>query len=63
MDNFEEILKSNGVSDGRGTALDEFADISDEKAFKDNYRQAMNDLPIDEATQKELSMRLMKPLL
>lgn len=38
------------LSDGNGTAFYEFADIPDEKAFKNKYRQAMNDLPIDEAT-------------
>jgi len=38
------------LSDGEGTAFYEFADIPDEKAFKNTYRQAMNDLPIDEAT-------------
>jgi len=35
---------------GEGTAFYEFPEILDEKAFKDNYRQAMNDLPIDQAT-------------
>ena len=35
---------------GEGTAFYEFPEIIDEKAFKDNYRQAMNDLPIDQAT-------------
>ncbi len=34
--------------DGNGTAFYEFADIADEKAFKDKYRQAMNELPIDQ---------------
>ena len=37
------------LSDAEGTAFYEFDDISDEKAFKDMYRQAMNDLPIDDA--------------
>lgn len=36
--------------EGEGTAFYEFKDIADEKAFKANYRQAMNDLPIDDAT-------------
>jgi heme oxygenase len=36
--------------EGDGTAFYEFADISDEKAFKNTYRQAMNELPVDEAT-------------
>jgi heme oxygenase len=39
---------------GDGTAFYEFADISDEKAFKDKYRQAMNDLPIDQATAETI---------
>lgn len=37
------------LSEGEGTAFYEFQDISDEKAFKATYRQAMNDLPLDEA--------------
>jgi heme oxygenase (biliverdin-producing, ferredoxin) len=37
------------LSDGEGSAFYEFADIPDEKAFKNTYRQAMNELPIDEA--------------
>ncbi len=39
--------KAMNLSDGEGTAFYEFDDISDEKAFKDTYRQAMNDLPVD----------------
>jgi heme oxygenase len=38
------------LTDGEGTAFYEFKTISDEKAFKNTYRQAMNDLPVDEAT-------------
>ncbi|MEO1519966.1 MAG: heme oxygenase (biliverdin-producing), partial [Cyanobacteria bacterium J06633_2] len=38
------------LNDGEGTAFYEFDDISDEKAFKNTYRQAMDDLPIDEET-------------
>lgn len=38
------------LTDGQGTAFYHFKDISDEKAFKGTYRQALNDLPIDEAT-------------
>ncbi|MCU0546643.1 MAG: heme oxygenase (biliverdin-producing) [Oscillatoriaceae cyanobacterium Prado104] len=37
------------LSEGEGSAFYEFADIPDEKAFKNKYRQAMNELPIDEA--------------
>lgn len=33
-----------------GTAFYEFADISDEKAFKAKYRQTLDELPVDEAT-------------
>lgn len=38
------------LTDGEGTAFYEFPEISDEKAFKNNYRQVMNELPIDQAT-------------
>jgi heme oxygenase (biliverdin-producing, ferredoxin) len=34
--------------DGEGTAFYEFKDIADEKQFKATYRQAMNDLPVDD---------------
>jgi heme oxygenase (biliverdin-producing, ferredoxin) len=37
-----------------GTAFYEFEEISDEKAFKNEYRQAMNDLPVDEATAQQI---------
>jgi heme oxygenase len=50
-----QILKGiaqNGMNlnDGEGTNFYEFKTISDEKAFKNQYRQAMNDLAVDEAT-------------
>jgi heme oxygenase (biliverdin-producing, ferredoxin) len=38
------------LTDGQGTAFYEFEQITDEKTFKANYRQAMDELPIDEAT-------------
>jgi heme oxygenase (biliverdin-producing, ferredoxin) len=38
------------LTDGQGTAFYEFAQIPDEKAFKTMYRQAMDDLDIDETT-------------
>ena len=41
------------LQDG-GTAFYEFAGISDEKAFKTTYRQAMNDLPIDQPTAERI---------
>lgn len=37
-----------------GTAFYEFAEIEDEKAFKNTYRQAMNDLPVDQATAERI---------
>lgn len=37
-----------------GTAFYEFEDISDEKEFKNKYRQAMNDLPVDQKTAEEI---------
>lgn len=42
--------RSMNLSDGQGIAFYEFKDIPDEKQFKATYRQALNDLPIDEAT-------------
>jgi heme oxygenase (biliverdin-producing, ferredoxin) len=38
------------LTDGQGTAFYEFAQIPDEKAFKAMYRQAMDNLDIDETT-------------
>lgn len=38
------------LAEGEGTHFYEFKQIADEKAFKQMYRQAMNDLPVDEAT-------------
>ncbi len=38
------------LAEGEGTNFYEFKTISDEKAFKDKYRQAMNELPVDDAT-------------
>ncbi|MGB5634699.1 MAG: heme oxygenase (biliverdin-producing) [Waterburya sp.] len=46
--------RAMNLTDGEGTAFYEFADISDEKAFKNNYRQTMNELPIDLATAEEI---------
>ncbi|MBC6419030.1 MAG: heme oxygenase (biliverdin-producing) [Prochloron sp. SP5CPC1] len=37
-----------------GTAFYEFPDIPDEKAFKNQYRQTMNELPVDMATAEEI---------
>jgi heme oxygenase len=40
--------------DGSGTAFYEFPEIEDEKAFKNEYRQKMNDLPIDLETAQRI---------
>lgn len=50
-----QILKSiaqraMNLSEGEGIAFYEFQDIPDEKQFKATYRQALDELPIDEAT-------------
>jgi heme oxygenase (biliverdin-producing, ferredoxin) len=50
-----QILKNIAVTamnlaDGQGTAFYEFADITDEKGFKAQYRQVLDELPIDDAT-------------
>jgi len=42
--------RAMNLSEGQGTAFYEFSDIDDEKAFKVEYRQAMDELPIDQAT-------------
>ncbi len=42
--------RSMNLSEGQGTAFYEFKDIPDEKAFKANYRQVLDELPIDEVT-------------
>ncbi len=42
------------LSDGEGTAFYHFETITDEKAFKNKYRQAMNELPIDQATAEAI---------
>lgn len=54
-----QILKNIAVtgmnlSEGEGTAFYTFDQIADEKAFKNKYRQAMNDLALDEATQNHI---------
>ncbi len=42
------------LSEGQGTAFYEFADIDDEKAFKNTYRSAMDNLPVDDETAQEI---------
>ncbi len=46
--------KAMGLSDGVGTSFYEFQDISDEKEFKNTYREAMNNLPIDDASAERI---------
>jgi heme oxygenase len=47
-------VKAMGLNDGRGVAFYAFDAIPDEKVFKNEYRQAMNQLPIDEATAQAI---------
>lgn len=42
-------VRGMNLSEGQGTAFYTFNEIPDEKQFKATYRQAMNDLPVDEA--------------
>ncbi|MEI2578314.1 biliverdin-producing heme oxygenase [Scytonema sp. PRP1] len=42
------------LSDGQGLAFYEFDDIADEKAFKVKYRQALDELAIDDATSDRI---------
>ncbi len=46
-------VKAMGLNDG-GVAFYAFDAIPDEKVFKNEYRQAMNQLPIDEATAQAI---------
>jgi heme oxygenase (biliverdin-producing, ferredoxin) len=46
--------KAMNLADGEGTSFYEFAQIPDEKAFKDKYRQAMNDLPVSMETAEQI---------
>ena len=41
--------RAMNLSNGEGTAFYEFEDISDEKAFKDTYRQSLDAMDVDEA--------------
>lgn len=42
------------LSEGEGTNFYEFKTIADERAFKQQYRQAMDELPVDEATAERI---------
>ncbi|HIK10867.1 MAG TPA: heme oxygenase (biliverdin-producing) [Oscillatoriaceae cyanobacterium M33_DOE_052] len=46
--------KAMGLSDGIGTSFYEFQDIPDEKEFKNTYREAMNNLPIDDVMAERI---------
>lgn len=46
--------RAMNLGEEKGTAFYEFKDISDEKAFKAEYRQALDELPIDEATAEKI---------
>ncbi|WP_088894010.1 heme oxygenase (biliverdin-producing) [Leptolyngbya ohadii] len=42
--------RAMNLAEGEGTAFYEFEEITDEKAFKSQYRQTLDELPIDDAT-------------
>lgn len=42
--------RAMNLSDGGGTAFYEFKDITDEKAFKAQYRKVLDELPLDDDT-------------
>ena len=42
--------RAMNLEEGAGTSFYEFEAISDEKAFKNTYRQALNELPIEQTT-------------
>ncbi|AFZ17280.1 biliverdin-producing heme oxygenase [Allocoleopsis franciscana] len=46
--------RAMNLAEGQGTDFYEFQDIPDEKAFKANYRQALDELPIDDATAERI---------
>ena len=46
--------RAMNLEEGVGTSFYEFDAISDEKAFKNTYRQALNELPIDQTTADEI---------
>jgi heme oxygenase (biliverdin-producing, ferredoxin) len=46
--------RAMNLAEGQGTAFYEFPEIPDEKAFKTDYRQALNELPIDDATAERI---------
>ncbi len=46
--------RAMNLNEGQGTAFYEFQDISDDKEFKNKYRQAMDELPVDLATAEQI---------
>lgn len=46
--------RAMNLSNGEGTAFYEFHDIPDEKQFKAEYRQALDELPIESATAERI---------
>ncbi len=50
----KKIAQKGMNLNGKGTAFYEFEDISDEKEFKNKYRQALNDLPVDLDTANQI---------
>ena len=46
--------RAMNLGENGGTAFYEFETISDEKAFKNKYRQALDELPIDQATAESI---------
>jgi heme oxygenase len=46
--------RAMNLSEEQGVAFYEFEDIPDEKAFKAKYREALNELSIDEATADQI---------
>lgn len=47
-------MRGMNLSEGEGTAFYAFPEIPDEKGFKQNYRQVMNELPLDEAATQRI---------
>ena len=47
-------VRAMNLAEGEGTAFYEFKDIPDEKQFKVGYRQALDELPIDDATASRI---------
>lgn len=46
--------RAMNLAEGEGTAFYEFAEINDEKAFKDKYRQNLDAAPVDEAMAERI---------